>query len=257
MKWSQTVDTVTLILAVCDPPATYTPVVNITADRVRVTIDNPRTNIRYEVDAPLFAEVDPVASSWRVLGNLELLVNFQKAEFQDIDREDEGGGDEADVCATPISEFEHWSFPFRNRAYKGFTQIDWARWVDADAEDDDDDDDRYKRFDDTYDAHGYAPLGAVKDTGFDDFMTSADSSGDSLPTETNPEFAEMLQKLTAMGSEPTLANRAMPSPNELPSNMTAEELQTVLNECTSSEPTHGEGTTSVNVKKIATDEVVI
>lgn len=147
MKWSQTRDTVHVVIEIRSPDAQYTPTVTFTPERMCVEATTATAN--YHVDAELYGAILPDKSAWRVAANGQLYMTLAK-RFVDDDEDDEAEGEGAndtteqaaegadgdtdnttDAPATPAYRYcGWWDHPFHDRAYKGFVKIDWTRWTD-------------------------------------------------------------------------------------------------------------------------------
>lgn len=196
MKWSQTRDTVHVVVEIRSPDAPYTPIVTFTPERM--CIEATTATASYRVDAELYGAILPDKSAWRVAANGQLYMTLAK-RFVDDDEDDEAegatdtteqaaegaDGDTAKAPATPAYRYcGWWDHPFHDRAYKGFVKIDWTRWTDEPDEhmegDDEDSDDE---------GPDLGPLGEASPF---DFGGGEDGG---FPSEQGNMFQEMLKTM--------------------------------------------------------------
>ena len=200
MKWSQTRDTVHVIVEIRSPDVPYTPTVTFTPERV--CVEATTTTENYHVDAELYGAILPDKSAWRVAANGQLYMTLAK-RFVDDDEDDEAEGEGATdtteqaegadgdtdntavAPATPAYRYcGWWDHPFHDRAYKGFVKIDWTRWTDEPDEhlegDDEDSDDE---------GPDLGPLGEASPF---DFGGGEDGG---FPSEQGNMFQEMLKTM--------------------------------------------------------------
>ena len=209
MKWSQTRDTVHVVVEIRSPDAPYTPTVTFTPERM--CVEATTATASYHVDAELYGAILPDKSAWRVAANGQLYMTLAK-RFVDDDEDDEvegegaadttteqavegadgdtteqavegADGDTDDAPAT-YRYCGWWDHPFHDRAYKGFVKIDWTRWVDEpdehmEGDDEDSDDDG-------------SDLGPLSEASPFDFGGGEDGG---FPSEQGNMFQEMLKTM--------------------------------------------------------------
>ena len=191
MKWSQTRDTVYVVVDIHSPDTMYTPTVTFLPERV--CVEATTTEACYRVDAELYGAILPDKSTWRVAANGQLFVTLAKRFLDDDEVQGEDAADTTEQVATrqPCDANEPayrycgwWDHPFHDRAYKGFVKIDWTRWIDEP--------DEYMEGDDDDSDNNEPDFGQLSEASPFDFGGGEDGS---FPSEKGKMFQDMLKTM--------------------------------------------------------------
>jgi len=205
MRWSQTSTHVSVSVDVRD--VATEPDVQCTEDAFWFEVHSD--TVKYVVDTQWYASIHGEKSVWKRMTNGQFLVTIEKQ----TDAE--------------------WSHPFANKAYKGFTGIDWTRWTDCCDSDTEDDADAEPPYD-----FSSLQQAVPSDVG---------GNEQNLLNEDNVDFQKMIQGLERLGTDTDIK---LPSLDEVKDNMSRDDIADLLKTCDE------EGCSEVNLEKVQVEVAI-